>query len=105
MLRCLPYVLFFLSPLCQAECAVSHSDTGTLSISVSGNGPCFQSQEQRAAFAQDFKTAVRTELPESSNAPRKPTQDSRAALTGFDHLRRQSEVLNGRGPIYYGQRR
>ncbi|MBK4736550.1 hypothetical protein [Noviherbaspirillum pedocola] len=105
MRRCLPYLLLFLSPLCQAECALSHSDNGTLSISVAGNGPCFRSQEQRAAFAQDFKTAVRTELSDSSNPQRKPVHDSHAALTGFDHLRRQSEVLNGHGPIYYGQRR
>jgi hypothetical protein len=105
MLRRLPYVLLFLSPLCQAECALNHSDAGTLSISVSGNGPCFRSREQRAAFTEDFKAAVRTELPDSSGAHRKPAQDSHAALTGFDHLRRQSEVLSGRGPVYYGQRR
>jgi hypothetical protein len=101
MFRCLPLLLSFLCCLCHAECALTRSDAGTLSIAVRGNGPCFSSSEQRQAFADGLKAAVRAE----PSAHAKPPGDSHEALTGFDHLRRQSDTLNQRGPTYYGQRR
>jgi hypothetical protein len=100
MLRRFAYVLLFLCPLSHAGCALNRSAAGTLSISVSGDGRCFRSDEERQAFAEDFKSAVR----EDGAEPRKPVRSNHDALLGFDHLRRQSETLNERGPIYYGQR-
>jgi hypothetical protein len=101
MFRCLPFLLSFFCCLCHADCAVSRSGSGTISIAVSGDGPCFRSPQQRQAFAEDFKAAVRND----PSARDKPSRDSHEALAGFDHLRRQSETLNQRGPVYYGQRR
>jgi hypothetical protein len=99
MFRFLPYCLFFACSLSHAACALSQSDAGEVSISVSGNGPCFHNEQQRQAFAVAFRAAVNGDA-----TPRaRSFQDRHEALSGFDHLRRQSEVLN-RGPVYYGQR-
>jgi hypothetical protein len=105
MFRYLPFALFLLCPTVHAECAVNRADAGGLSISVSGDGHCFRSPQERQVFAESFKSAVRDESVGSENGRRRPMHDSHEALNGFDHLRRQSEVLSGRGPVYYGQRR
>lgn len=103
-LALLPLSLSLLLSCCgaHAACGVSASDAGTLSITVAG-GRCFESAQQRTAFAAELKSAVGAMSPQRSRAGNDIGQPGR--ISGFHRLQAQPGYPNGqRGPVYYGQR-
>jgi hypothetical protein len=86
---------------CHAACDVAMTGGDTISLVVEGGG-CFQSDQQRQAFATQLKQAVRTLENSSTRAPqRKSTAEQ---LNGFGDLKRQAKHLSPAPPVYFGQR-
>lgn len=87
---------------CHAACGVAMDGGDTISLVVEGGGNCFRSDQQRQAFAEQLKQAVRTmETGSSRPINRKSTAEK---LNGFGDLKRQAKHLSSPPPVYFGQR-